>query len=182
MKEYPKLENRDRVEEVAIVPLLERLGVHEGSRICDYGAGTGIFTVEMAKKTNNQVYALDRSLEMVDAIKEKAQTYGLDNLEVRCVDADEVPIEDESMDVFFLITVFHHIEDPLTFISEIKRVLIEGGKVAIIEFHKNGSPIGPPPGHRLSPSELDELFIPRGFRQVEYHVLGENMYLSIYEK
>ncbi len=182
MKEYPKLENKSRVEEVAINRLLDRVGVHEESSICDYGAGTGIFTIEMAKRTKNKVYALDSSDDMVESIKEKVQINGLDNLLVKRVETDQVPLDNESIDLFVLITVFHHIQDTTTFISEIKRVLKRGGRVALVEFHKGESPMGPPAGHRLSPSELEALFVPSGFSHVDYHVLGENMYLSIFER
>jgi len=182
MREYPKLENKNRVEEVAIDRLLDSVGVHEETSICDYGAGTGIFTIEMAKRTKNKVYALDSNEDMVDSIKEKVQINGLDNLLVKWVEADQVPLDNQSIDLFVLITVFHHIENTTTFISEIKRVLKRGGKVALVEFHKKDSPLGPPAGHRLSPSELEKLFIPSGFSHVDYHVLGENMYLSIFER
>ena len=181
MKEYPKLENKNRIEEVAINHLLDITNVDEETSICDYGAGTGIFTIEMAKKTRNKVYALDSSGEMVDSIKEKVQKNGLDNLRVKQVETDQVPLDNQSIDLFVLITVFHHIENKKTFISEIKRVLKKGGRVALVEFHKSDSPMGPPTGHRLSPSELEDLFIPSGFSHVTYHVLGENMYLSIFE-
>ena len=181
MKNHSRLESKDRVEEVAIDHLLDLASVNENTSICDYGAGTGVFTIEMAKRTNNKVYALDSSNEMVNIIKEKVLTNGISNLHVKLVDPDQVPLDDQSIDLFVLVTVFHHIEDRTIFLSEIKRVLKSGGRVALVEFHKIDSPMGPPTGHRLSQNDLEDLFVPNGFSHVAYHVLGENMYLSIFK-
>ncbi|VDN47199.1 Methyltransferase domain-containing protein (fragment) [Petrocella atlantisensis] len=43
----------------------------------------------------------------------------------------------------------HEIDDKITFLNEIKRILINGGKIAVVEWIKRESDWGPPVNHRL---------------------------------
>ncbi len=53
--------------------------------------------------------------------------------------------------------------------------------MALVEFHKKNSPSGPAECMRLSPQELDRIFLAGGFKNDVFESLGENMYLCIYK-
>ncbi len=180
MKDVSRFENQDRLDEVNIEKVMELAHVKEQDVICDYGAGTGIFTKSMAKSTRNKVYALDMSQDMLSHIQKKIKEEALDNIVLQKVEADRLPLDPDSIDVAFIITVFHHIGNMEGFITELKDCLKPGGRVAVVEFHKKDSPSGPPGGMRLSPEELNEVFVAGGFRPEAYEVLGDNMYVCVY--
>jgi ubiquinone/menaquinone biosynthesis C-methylase UbiE len=78
--------------------------------------------------------------------------------------------------VALLCTVLHELEDPEGMMSEIKRILLPGGTLAVIEFHKRRTPLGPPEARRISPDRTEEILRQHGLRKTEYFELGENFY------
>jgi SAM-dependent methyltransferase len=51
----------------------------------------------------------------------------------RLVDAGALPFDDASVGSLVLLDVFHHLPDPARFLTEAARVLVAGGRVAMIE-------------------------------------------------
>lgn len=58
-------------------------------------------------------------------------------------------LEDKTVSYAFMCTVLHEIEDRIQFLNEAKRILISGGKIAVIEWIKKETDWGPPVGHRM---------------------------------
>lgn len=56
------------------------------------------------------------------------------------VDAEAMPFEDNSVRLFFLTAVMHHIHDPAKFLKEAYRCLAPGGRIVVIE--PNNSVVG----------------------------------------
>lgn len=52
------------------------------------------------------------------------------------LDATQMPFEADSLKGIFAINVFHHLNDPESFFSEISRTMAKGGVCIIIEPHK----------------------------------------------
>jgi len=50
-----------------------------------------------------------------------------------CFSAEKIPFDDNSVDAFFMLNVFHHIKDPRAFLSEAVRCLKPGGSIVMIE-------------------------------------------------
>lgn len=181
MKDPSRFENQDRLDEINIERIMELADLKQGQVVCDYGAGTGIFTKALAKKTQSKVYALDANEDMLKLVQKKVREFGLSKVILQKVEHDQVPLEAGTIDLFVIITVFHHIENTMKFVADLKTALKEGGKVALVEFHKKNSPSGPAESMRLSPQELDQIFLAGGFKNDVFESLGENMYLCIYK-
>ncbi|MCB9720809.1 MAG: class I SAM-dependent methyltransferase [Candidatus Omnitrophica bacterium] len=56
----------------------------------------------------------------------------LQNLNV-CFSGEAIPFKEESVDIFFMIDVFHHIKQPRLVLNEMQRCLRPGGKILMIE-------------------------------------------------
>ncbi len=175
-----KFENPQRIKEIDLTNSLIKAGIREDDVLCDYGAGTGIFAVEAAKLTRSKVYALDMSDEMLEFARGKVESKGVGNVEIVKVGADEIPLSDRMVDIFYMVTVLHHIEKLDSFLLEVKRVLKPGGKVMIVEFKKIVSPMGPPIEHRISEVEAAELFRRIGYESLMEESLSENLFLQVY--
>ena len=50
-----------------------------------------------------------------------------------CFSASAMPFKNNTIDVFFMLNVFHHMKDSLEFLREIERCLKINGKVVMIE-------------------------------------------------
>jgi hypothetical protein len=65
---------------------------------------------------------------------------------------------------------------------EIRRVLKGDGILAVIEFHKAATPMGPPPAHRISEREASETLMENGFAQINRFTLGDNFYCLVFRR
>ena len=95
----------------------------------------------------------------------------------------KLDIEDHSVDMCFMATVFHdlvHDGNHQGALVEVKRVLKQSGTLALVEFKKMEGPPGPPMQIRLSPEELDAMLGPYGFTSVNTTEVGPYHYLSLY--
>ena len=72
-----KFESPARLGELNPAVTLKNIGLEHGDVFCDIGSGTGIFTFEAAKITDNTVYAIDTSDDMLKITEGKCEALGL---------------------------------------------------------------------------------------------------------
>ncbi len=108
--------------------------VKEGELAADIGAGTGFVSEGLLNK-GLKVIAVDRSEEMLEQMKNK---FGTDSgIEYRQGEAECLPIENNNVDYAMANMYLHHVEDPLTAIKEMTRILKPGGKLVITDLDKH---------------------------------------------
>ncbi len=176
-----KFENATRIAELNSVETLIRAGMNDNMVICDIGAGTGVFAFPAADLTNNTVYALEISDDMIELLEYRKNERGIENLKIRKVDSAILPIDNDICDMILLVTVLHEIEDQESLLEEIKRVLKKSGKLMIIEFHKKETPMGPPIDHRISIEYTEELCNSSSLKTTHKFDLGDNFYCILFE-
>lgn len=175
-----KLENPARLAELNPVATLHRIGLKPNHIVSDIGAGSGIFTIPAATMTSNTVYAAETDAEMLQLIKAKAAAQGISNIELIQVEGDRFDIADRSSDLVLMVTVIHEIDDKIAFMAEIGRILKPAGKLAVIEFHKRETPMGPPLERRLDESQVESVANDAGFSLLEVFSLGDNCYCQVF--
>ena len=100
-----------------------------GGTAVDYGCGAGRITHAMAEDFE-RVVGVDVSPEMAALAREASAA----NVEVKLVDAIEIPLEDGSVDGVFTSHVLQHLEDRNAVrqaLAEMARVLRPGGTVMV---------------------------------------------------
>lgn len=177
-----KLENAERLAELRPEETLKKIGLGEHDIICDIGAGSGIFTIPAAKITSNSVFALDINDELLGVITEKAREESLTNIFTVKVTGDGYNIETGSVDFVMLVAVLHEINNKANFLAEIKRIVKSTGKLVVIEFHKQQTPMGPPVIHRISRDEVAAICNEYGFRKSDEFSMGDNYYCLVLKK
>jgi len=123
--------------------VLAVLGLDMGVQdLVEFGCGYGTFTLAAAGIAAGTVHALDIEPEMVDAVQQKCQEAGIDNVQttVRDFVADGTGLADNSMDAALLFNILHH-EEPVALMKEALRVLKPNGILAVI--HWNYDPTTP---------------------------------------
>lgn len=133
---------------------LMELGLSKSDSIADIGCGIGYFTIPASKITQKTVYGLDTSQEMLDYL---AANNSSENIQLIKTDAYDFKIADTAVDFALIANVFHEIADKERFTAEIKRILRTGGRLAVIEFQKKETGMGPDISHRISPGELTDM-------------------------
>jgi ubiquinone/menaquinone biosynthesis C-methylase UbiE len=176
-----KFENPIRVAELNSRNTLIKAGFKDGMTLCDIGAGTGIFSFAAAEISSNDIYALEISDNMIELLKKRMVEGHTKNLNIKKVNSDILPLDNNSCDMAIMVTVLHEIEKKELMLNEIKRILKDKGKLVIIEFHKRKTPMGPPVDHRISDRYVEEICNSIGLKIIDEFSLGDNLYSIIFE-
>jgi ArsR family transcriptional regulator len=123
------------------------LGLVEPSWVvADLGTGTGALASRLAPFAG-QVVGIDRSREMLSAAR--ARLAEADNVEFRQGDLEELPLEDDSVDLAIMALVLHYVVDPPTVLAEAHRTLNDDGRLVLLDMraHDRGTGWAEEMGH-----------------------------------
>jgi SAM-dependent methyltransferase len=109
---------------------LVELGDLRGRRVLDVGCGTGRLAAALAEEAHAKVWGIDSSAEMVAVARETLPV----GIGVRQGDAERLPFRDGWFDRVTMSLVLHLVDRPLA-LAEARRVVPDGGRVAISTFH-----------------------------------------------
>jgi SAM-dependent methyltransferase len=105
-----------------------------GWRLLDVGCGPGTITLGLAEAVApGEVVGVDFAEEAVRSAQAEAQERGDTRTRFRRADVTALPFEDDSFDVVHAHQVFHHLNDPVAALREMRRVCRPGGLVAVRE-------------------------------------------------
>lgn len=102
-----------------------------GKEVLDYGAGTGQYSLFLARHGAN-VVGIDISPTAIEIATQRARKEGLDNAAFRAMDAEHLEFEDHSFDVVCGAGILHHLHLPAA-MAEVVRVLKHDGKAIFRE-------------------------------------------------
>jgi len=104
--------------------------------IADLGACEGAFALLLAERAK-KVIAVDTSAKMIEVGREQALRHGVENVEYRLGDMEEVPIDPATVDLVFFSQSLHHALHPERAVEEAARILVPGGRVVILDLMKH---------------------------------------------
>ncbi|GAI28229.1 unnamed protein product [marine sediment metagenome] len=119
--------------------MIQRSGIKQGMHILEIGCGSGAFTTFVARAIGRKgkVYALDIQSGMLKQLEDKLskpENQDIKNIELIKSNAYDLPFDDNSFDLIYMVTVLPEIPDQNKALQQIKRVLKPGGILAVTEF------------------------------------------------
>ena len=176
--------------------ILSELNLEGNEVLMDAGCGDGYISINAIEKylPEGSVYAVDIHEESMEGLIEYKNENNAENLINIVADITEgiFEVEDSSVDVILMVNVFHGFktsqnEDAV--VEELKRMIDDDGKIAIVDFNPIELPLGPPVDIKSSPERLEELFAKHGLEKVylndelgtEYPN-GKSHYMIIFKK
>ena len=104
--------------------------------IADLGAGEGAFALLLAQRAA-KVIAVDTSAKMIEVGRDQALRHGIENVEFRLGDMEELPIDSASVDIVFFSQSLHHALHPERAVTEAARILKPSGRIVILDLVKH---------------------------------------------
>jgi ArsR family transcriptional regulator len=104
--------------------------------IADLGAGEGASSLLLAQNAK-RVIAVDTSAKMIEVARDQALRAGIQNVEYRLGDMEDLPIDSASVDLAFFSQSLHHALHPTRALAEAHRILHPGGRIVILDLVKH---------------------------------------------
>ena len=119
--------------------IIRRSGIRKGMRVLEVGCGSGAYTTFVARAVGREgrVYALDIQPEMLQQLESKLarpENEDIRNVELVNSSAYELPFDDDSLDLVYMVTVLQEIPDRSKALQQVRRVLKPGGILSVTEW------------------------------------------------
>jgi SAM-dependent methyltransferase len=106
----------------------------EGSLVLEPGCGVGAQTVTLAERSPGaKLFSVDISSVSVAEAEKKVREAGLNNVQFRQADINDLPFNKEYFDHIFVCFVLEHLKDPAKILGILKEYLRPGGTITVIE-------------------------------------------------
>jgi ubiquinone/menaquinone biosynthesis C-methylase UbiE len=174
--QWRKLESPERRERMNPVLLAEVMGLTGAEVVLDIGVGTGFFAEEIAGRCLRLI-GLDHSDDMLNVFRGKEVFGKLENVELKTAKADDLPFDDDSIDLVMHVNLFHEVGDVKKFHGEIRRVVKPGGRLFCVDWHARVTNGGPPLDHRVSIADALEMINRDLFSDIVEHNIYADQYV-----
>jgi ubiquinone/menaquinone biosynthesis C-methylase UbiE len=150
-----ELEGPDRNEWQRPDQIMDALGVGEASFVADLGAGSGWFTIQLARRVgpNGLVLAEDIQHPMIQAIKIRVDRIGLKNV-TTVLGTPNDPRLPVPVDAVLIVDAYHEMEQPVALLRNVLISLKPTGRIGIVDFTKDGGGPGPAMEDRVDPEDV----------------------------
>jgi 2-polyprenyl-3-methyl-5-hydroxy-6-metoxy-1,4-benzoquinol methylase len=144
--------------------LVELLGVPSGSRVLDFGTGTGRYGIALAQaRPDLRVVAYDVQPEMLDIVRRRSVGLRLANFSAASWEETQAQAP---YDRIFALNVLHEIDDET--LCSLAPMLAPQGDIVIFDWDATiDRPTGPPPEHAHSPADARDRIDRCGLRCIE---------------
>jgi len=116
--------------------IAETLGLDIGMVVADVGAGSGEWTLDLARRVGDQghVFSTEVDQRQLRRIRDAVDDAGLENVTVIEGEESDTGLEEGCCDAVLLRNVYHHFSDPEGMTRSLLASLRPGGLIAIVEF------------------------------------------------
>lgn len=145
-------------------------GLSAGQIFADFGAGSGFYSLAAGKLVGERgmVYSADILDTALDHIAAEGRLKGLRNIKPLHCDLEQsgacALVPTGTVDLVLFANIVHQIQNRKNLFEEAYRLLRTGGKLLVIDWNDQPSPIGPPALERVALAEISKLAIQTAFK------------------
>jgi predicted methyltransferase len=145
---------------------LDLIGVAPGAVVADVGAGSGYMTTRLAARVgpSGRVYANDLQPGLLAIVKAKAARAGLSNVVTVVGTDDDALLPQGAIDLALLVDVYHEFTQPAKMLQSLRRALMPGGRLVLVEYRKEDPSLPIADTHRMSVADARTEIEAEGFR------------------
>ena len=131
--------------------VIDSLNLPDDATVVEIGAGTGYFTIRLAKYLKKgKVIVLESAPKMAAYLEDRAAQLSLTNVDILVYKTGSQISLPEKVDLIMCVDSYHHITDRVAYFSHLQQQLTYDGKLVIID-RPVDSPVAPPHGHQTPP-------------------------------
>lgn len=179
------LESGRRLESLEIERVVAAIGLAAGEVVADIGAGTGIFSVPLARATGStgKVLAVEVDAGFLPLISAKAELGGVDNVTPVLGEFTD-PKLPEQVDVAFFHDVLHHIQDRQGYLGSLAAYMSPGSRIVVVDYDMNvpGVPHSGEPEMLISPDQVAGWMADAGFQATRNIEMFEDKFFVVYTR
>lgn len=160
-----------------LLPLIRPFDRGDSAEI---GAGSGYFFFPLAEVLTRRgtCHAVELQLPMIEHFNRELETKPFrDHVRSVLSTRDRIPLSDGSIEVVWMVNVFHELSDPQAIFAEIFRILSPSGQCLVVDWMPEPTPKGPPLEERKSEIDLYDALIGAGFVKIRSHDLYPYQYV-----
>jgi demethylmenaquinone methyltransferase / 2-methoxy-6-polyprenyl-1,4-benzoquinol methylase len=121
--------------------MASRVSVSREGRVLDAATGTGAVAIELARGTDARIVGLDQSEPMIRRGAGRVARARFDGrISFVLGQGETLPFADGTFDAVTFTYLLRYVDEPASVLSELARVLREGGTLASLEFHVPRNP------------------------------------------
>lgn len=149
------LERSEREIEEMPESALDSIGLKPGMTVADVGAGSGYFTVRMARRVGEagKVYAVDIQPEMLRILRRRLEKADFTNVETILGAEADPKLPSGQLDLILMVDVYHEFAQPQRMLQKLREALKEGGRMVLLEYRKEDPWVPIRPEHKMSVAE-----------------------------
>lgn len=178
------LEQASRIEGLRINDILARLALKPGQVVADLGAGTGVFSVPMARAVApaGKVYAVEIDKGYFPIIDGKAKEGRLSNLTTVLGEFTDPKLPARDVDVAFMHDVLHHVQDRAAYLKSAATYIKPSGQFVVIDYRANQGPHGKQPELGVSEEQVTAWMKAAGLGRVEKVEMFPDKYFLVFSR
>jgi ubiquinone/menaquinone biosynthesis C-methylase UbiE len=161
------LENPQRIQGQKIDDVIKWLALKPGMVIADIGAGSGVFSLPMAKLVapGGKIYAVDIQQGLLDYIGKQAKEEKIVNIHTVLGGYDDPKLPKNDVDMAFISDVLHHIEHRALYLKTLAKYLKPKSQIVVIEMdpHDPNTPHKDQPELQVTHEQIDQWMFVAGF-------------------
>jgi SAM-dependent methyltransferase len=131
---------------------IEALRLRPGAVVADLGAGSGYFTVRLARRVGpaGRVFAADIQPEMLSLLRTRVQREALTNVELVQSAENDPRLPARTFDLILMVDVYHELAQPQVILSKLLASLKPAGQLVLLEYRKEDPAVPIRPEHKMS--------------------------------
>lgn len=160
--------------------VMDAIGIGPGMVVAEIGAGHGRYVVQLAVRVGEKgkVYAEDINAASLKYLERRCERWGLKNVETILGDVTDPKLPEGKLDLIFVISAYHHFEDPVALLHNARSALKPDGKIAIGEW----IPRSESDRETTTPEQMEAQMKAAGYKldRIETFLKENNMYIYIF--
>ena len=177
------LERNSRTAEENTNLALASMPLKSNTVVADIGAGSGFYTFRIATRIpKGKVYAVEIQNDAIVHLKKKAFDDGVKNVEVIKGSDTSPNLPANSIDLAFMVDVYHELQHPAAYLAAISKALKPNGQLLLLEYKAEDPQVAIKPEHKMSVKQVKKELEASGFKLVKNGKFLPLQHFLLFEK